>query len=185
MNTTEMIRQEPHHFIQQQQSPEPLCVISAAVTASEGFPGGSDCKESACNAGDLGSTPGSGRSPGGGRGNPLQCSCLENPVDRGAWQATVHGVTQSQTRLTDRHTHKQRPTACLLTPTQRPSSQHNLLGPQSLCEHHYGSQLECSGSIFERALFIQQTAIYLKCLSFFPGVLKHFSYQSSIWKYSF
>ena len=93
--------------------------------------------------------------------------------------------SQSQTRLTDGHTHEQRPTACLLTPTQRPSSQHNLLGPQSLCEHHYGSQLKCSGSIFERALFIQQTAIYLKCLSFFPGVLKHFSYQSSIWKYSF
>ena len=111
MNTTEMIWQEPHHFIQQQQSLEPLCVISAAVTASEGFPGGSDCKESACNAGDLGSTPGSGRSPGGGRGNALQCSCLENPVDRGAWQATVHGVTESDT--TDRRTHTQTAPYCL------------------------------------------------------------------------
>ena len=59
-----------------------------------GFPGGSEVKASACNAGDLGSTPGSGRSPGEGNGNPLQCSCLENPMDGGAWWATVHGVTE-------------------------------------------------------------------------------------------
>ena len=51
-------------------------------------------KESACNAGDLGSIPGSGRSLGEGNVNPLQYSCLENPMDRGAWQATVHGVTR-------------------------------------------------------------------------------------------
>ena len=54
------------------------------------------------NAGDLrevGSIPGLGRSPGGGRGNPLLYSCLENPMDRGAWQDTVHGVAESQTRL--------------------------------------------------------------------------------------
>ena len=57
-----------------------------------GFPGGSDGKESACNAGDLGSLPGLGRYPGGGHGNPLQCSCPENTMDRGAWWATVHGV---------------------------------------------------------------------------------------------
>ena len=57
-----------------------------------GFPGGLDGKESACNAGDLGSTPGLGRSPGEGNGNPLQYSCLKNLMDRGAWQATVHGV---------------------------------------------------------------------------------------------
>ena len=63
------------------------------------IPGGSDGKESACNAGDLGSVPGSGRSPGEGHGNPLQYSCLENPMDRGAWRATVHGVTMSQKRL--------------------------------------------------------------------------------------
>ena len=62
-----------------------------------GVPGGSDGKESACNAGDLGSAPGLGRSPGEGNGNPLQYSCLENPVDRGAWQGTVHRVTKSQT----------------------------------------------------------------------------------------
>ena len=58
------------------------------------FPGGSDGKEFACNAGGLGSIPGSGRSPGGGNGNPLQCSCPENSMDRGAWRATVHGVTK-------------------------------------------------------------------------------------------
>ena len=65
------------------------------------FPGGSDGKESACNAGDLGSIPGLRRSPGGGHGNPLQYSCLENPMDRGAWQAIVHGVTKGWTRLSD------------------------------------------------------------------------------------
>ena len=57
------------------------------------FPGVSDGKESACNIGNPGSIPGSGRSPGEGNGNPLQCSCLENCMDRGGWQATVHGVT--------------------------------------------------------------------------------------------
>ena len=56
---------------------------------------------SACNAGDLGLIPGSGRSPGEGNGNPLQNSCLENPMDRGAWWATVHGVAKGQTRLSD------------------------------------------------------------------------------------
>ena len=61
-----------------------------------GFPGGSDGKESAYNAGDQGSIPGSGRSPGEGNGNPLQYSCLENPMDGGGWQATVHGIAKSQ-----------------------------------------------------------------------------------------
>ena len=58
--------------------------------------------ESACSAGDEGSIPGSGRSPGGGHGNPLQCSSLESPMDRGAWWATVHGVAKSRTGLSDR-----------------------------------------------------------------------------------
>ena len=66
-----------------------------------GFPGGSEGKESACNAEDLGLIPGSGRSPGEGNGNPFQYSCLENSMDRGAWQAIVHGVTKSWTRLSD------------------------------------------------------------------------------------
>jgi len=59
------------------------------------FPGGSDGKESACNAGDPGSIPRLGRSSGEGNGNPLQYSCLENPMDGGAWQATVPGVAES------------------------------------------------------------------------------------------
>ena len=58
--------------------------------------GGSNGKESTCNAGDLGSIPGLG-----GHGSPLHCSCLENSVDRGAWRATVHGVTESQTHQSD------------------------------------------------------------------------------------
>ena len=63
------------------------------------FPGGSDGKVSAYNAGDLGLIPGWGRSPGEGNGTPLQYSCLENSMDGGAWQATVHGVAKSQTGL--------------------------------------------------------------------------------------
>ena len=66
-----------------------------------GFPGGSDGKESACNVGDLGLIPGLGRCPGGGHGHSLEYSCLENPMDRGAWRAAVHVVAQSQTQLSD------------------------------------------------------------------------------------
>ena len=66
-----------------------------------GFPGVSDDKESACNAVDLGSIPGSGRSPAGGNGNPLRYSCLGNPMDRGAWWTTVHGVAKSQPQLSN------------------------------------------------------------------------------------
>ena len=66
-----------------------------------GLPGGKDTKASAHNAGDLGSIPGPGRFPGEGNGSPLQYSCLENPMDGGAWWATVHGVAESQTRLSD------------------------------------------------------------------------------------
>ena len=71
------------------------------INRSYGFPGGSEVKASASNAGDLGLISGSGRSPGEGKGNPLQYSCLENPMDEGAWQATVHGVTKSWIRLRD------------------------------------------------------------------------------------
>ena len=65
------------------------------------IPGGSDGKESACNAGDLGLNLGLGRSPGEGHGHPLQYSCLGNSMNRGAWCATVHGIAKSQTRLSD------------------------------------------------------------------------------------
>ena len=66
-----------------------------------GFPGGSDSNGSTCNVGDLGSIPGLERSPGGEHGNPLQYSCLENSMDRGAWRAPVHGIVNSWTPLSD------------------------------------------------------------------------------------
>ena len=68
--------------------------LPTAQTASDG-------KEFACNAGDPGLIPGSERSPGKGNANPLQYSCLQNSVDRGAWRATVHGVAKSQTQLSN------------------------------------------------------------------------------------
>ena len=73
------------------------------TTALKGFPGGSDSKESACNGGDPGLIPGLRRSPGEGKGYSLQYYCLENCMDRGVWQATVHGVSKSQTQLSDQH----------------------------------------------------------------------------------
>ena len=72
-----------------------------STPVSLGLSGGLDAKDSACNSGDLGSIPELGRPPGEGHDNPLQHSCLENPMDRGAWQATVHGVTKSWTWLSD------------------------------------------------------------------------------------
>ncbi|XDA80437.1 hypothetical protein R6Z07F_010419 [Ovis aries] len=87
--------------------PTVSCQISIQAKRTQGFPvflgfpSGSDGKESAINAGDLGLIPGLGRSSGEGHGNPLQYSCLENPHDRGAWWATVYRVTKSWTRLSD------------------------------------------------------------------------------------
>ena len=86
--------------------------IEAELAAREGdvvcfrsndldFPGDSDGKESACNVGDPGSISGLGRSPGEGNGNPLQYSCLENPMNERAWRAAVHAATKSWTRLSD------------------------------------------------------------------------------------
>ena len=72
-----------------------ICFILPSILG--GFPGGSEVKVSACIVGDLCLIPGSGRSPGEGNGNPLQYSCLENPMDGGALWATVHGVAKSRT----------------------------------------------------------------------------------------
>ena len=74
-----------------------LGIPQLRVAQSGAIPGGSGGKDSACNAGDLGSVPGLGRSPGEGDGNPLQYSCLENSIDR----RTIHGVTKSRTQLRD------------------------------------------------------------------------------------
>ena len=79
------------------------CMLFVYTCVNMGFPGDSDGKESACKARDMDSIPGLGRSPGEGNGYPLQYSCLENPMDRGAWWATVHGITQSWTWLSDWH----------------------------------------------------------------------------------
>ena len=76
-------------------------VVNENQTFNIGASGGSDGKESACSAGDSGLIPGSGRSPGGGHDNPLQSPCPENPTDRGAWWAVVHGVTESRTQMSD------------------------------------------------------------------------------------
>ena len=90
-------RSAGRHGLMGRESPQRgLCEadIQTSIIINGGFPCSSVGKESACNAGDLGSIPGSGRSPGGGNGNPLWYSCLENPMDRGAWRATVHRVAR-------------------------------------------------------------------------------------------
>ena len=82
--------------------PEACVFLSFCIFSYyRGFSGGSDSKESPCNAGDMSSIPGSGRSLEEGNGSPLQYSCLENSMDKGAWPATVHGFTKSQTWLSD------------------------------------------------------------------------------------
>ena len=76
---------------------DPLEKGQATHCSVPGLPRCPDGRESTCKAGDLGSIPGLGRSPGGGPGNPLQCACPENPMGRGAWRAAVPGVANSQT----------------------------------------------------------------------------------------
>ena len=82
-----------------------------------GFPGSSVVKTPSANAGEVGLISGLGRSTGDGNGNPLQYSCLENSMDRGAWQATVHGITKSKTRLSDFTSRHVTSLQCLLRPT--------------------------------------------------------------------
>ena len=95
-----------------------------------GFLGGTSGKETAGDIRDMGSIPGSGRSPGGGPGNPLQYSCLENPMDRGARQATVHGVAKSRTQLKALNTHactwKACEANCMFQPWSQVSLFHNV-----------------------------------------------------------
>ena len=75
--------------------------FNSSLSRYSGFPGSSDTKEYGCHAGDLGLIPGSGRSPGEGNGYPVQNSCLENSMDKGAWWAIVHAIAKSQTQLHD------------------------------------------------------------------------------------
>ena len=79
-------------------------VIIPFYRLKKGLPSWLDSKESLCSAGNPGLVPELGRSPGEGNGNRLQYSCLENPMDRGAWQATVHNIAKSRTRLSNSHT---------------------------------------------------------------------------------
>ena len=107
-----------------------LLMQSMWVWALLGKPGGSDSKESACNAGDLGSIPGSGRSPGEGNGNPFQYSCLGNPMDRGAWRGTVHGGAESDTTEWLTHTPGNQNPTCLreAKPVSFNNGAHTFLG---------------------------------------------------------
>ena len=88
------MQEAPVRFLGQE---DPLEKGEVARSNILGFPGGSEGKESTCHPEALGSIPGLGRSPGGGHGYPLQYSCREKPMDRGAWWATVHGAAKSQT----------------------------------------------------------------------------------------
>ena len=81
-------------------NPHLLCLLHCSWILYHCFPGGSDGKESACNEGDLGSIPGWGRSPGEGNSNPLQDSCLENPIDGGAWWATYSPWGRKESDMT-------------------------------------------------------------------------------------
>ena len=94
-------------------------VLSTSYINTLGFPHSPVGKESACHAGDLGLIPGSGWSPGKGNGNPLQYSCLENPMDRGAWQATIHGVARAGHDLVTKPPPP--PHKCITLQTQKPN----------------------------------------------------------------
>ena len=105
LTSVQGLRDEIYSFISDVHSPNILqisgTVLGKVRTEKSGFPGGSDSKESDYNAGDLGSISELGRSPGERNGNPLQYSCLENSMDRGAWQTTVHVAAKSQTGLSN------------------------------------------------------------------------------------
>ena len=94
-----MVNKKISKFTEDLTIPPTNYAIYRTLSQPTSFTVNSAGKESACNAGDPCSIPGSGRCPEGGRGNSPQYSCLENPMDRGAWRATVHGVTKSWTRM--------------------------------------------------------------------------------------
>ena len=138
-----------------------------------GFPGGSDGKESACNAGDLGSIPRLGRSSGEGNGSPLQYSCLKNPMDGGAWQNTVHGVTESDMTEWLHFLHHQ---MFILTEIWKERK-------RWACSTSEGLQFEQGDLCLPTILYIQQTCVghswvfgtVLRPITkFFPWIVHHF-----------
>ena len=123
------------------------------------FPRGSDGKASACNAGDPGSIPRLGRSPGEGNGNPLQYSCLKNPMDRGAWRATVHGVAKSRTPLRDfTHSHI----------------------PQILMDHTYLLKIQCLRFNWTSVFYLATAIISMNILNCSPHSSESFLFQIRI-----
>ena len=147
--------------------------MEITISALQGcdFPGGSNGKTSAYNAGDPGSIPGQGRSPGEGNGNPLQYYCLENPMNREAWQSTVHGVAKSWTRLSDFtslyrivvHIESSSGEAVSSVPSTSVNSKQSLFWKFSICP---GSPFQCS------------TVLTLTCNS-------HFAYWNFLFAYLF
>ena len=94
-----------HIYVESESVEEPICRVAMEMGASQVTQWGKNLPANAGDAGDMGSSPGSGRSPGGGHGNPLQYSCLENPRQRGAWRAMLHRVAECQTGLKGLSTH--------------------------------------------------------------------------------
>ena len=148
-----------------------------------GFPCGSDGKESACNIGDSGSIPGLERSPGEGNGNTLQYSCLENSMDRGSWQATVHGVTESDTTewLTLSHSNAHLPFLylswrVLLTPMKVMSL--------SLILHKWVvSVVSCSNNCFDFNFHLRLLPCHFPALLMYHGVWSVMSLESKLIHY--
>ena len=114
-----------------------ICIHTHTHTHT--FSGGSDGEESACNVGDLCLIPGLGRSPGEGNDNPIKYSCLENYTDRGAWQATVHGVTVSDT--TEWLTHTSKFYKCNSNPNWMVGDKYNLCIYMYIYNHIYNIQI--------------------------------------------
>ena len=106
---------DPHPQVSRQLH---VSLTAQGYTVTVGFPGGSVGEESACYARDAGWIPVSGKPPGGRNGNPLQYSCLENPMDRGAWQAIVHGIAKSRTQPSNSHTHTHTESPLLVVPSK-------------------------------------------------------------------
>ena len=150
-----------------------LYAIRLVPSAYLGFPGGSDGKDSACKARDLGSIPGSGQSPGEGNGNPIQYSCLENPVDRGAWWATVHSVAELNTTEWLTHT-----SACLRLLMFLPARQFTMciiMGGWIVCLHPLRSSGARSTKWTSRAADLYQPCdMYLDDLAFVSAIHIYF-----------